>query len=71
MVGEQGFEVVLLAEERAQQFGFLADRILAQAGRYGLDLGWEADPEWTRVPVGKSQIWILRFERRLGKGDRL
>ncbi|QQO11205.1 lytic transglycosylase domain-containing protein [Breznakiella homolactica] len=31
-----------------------AAHVLSRAGRYGLDLGWHEDVEWTRIPAGKS-----------------
>jgi membrane-bound lytic murein transglycosylase D len=33
---------------------FLAlSRILGHAGRYGLDLGWEETPDWSRIPLDR------------------
>ena len=34
------------------QFLALA-RILGYPGRYGLEIGWDASPEWTRIPVDR------------------
>lgn len=28
--------------------------ILSRAGRYGIDMGWPEDPEWTRIPVKRT-----------------
>ena len=51
---------------------FLAvSAILSQAGRYGIDLGWPEDPEWTRVAAERTVDLDLLAEKAVVDAGRL